>query len=291
MTFGTLFNDIVIIRPGSDGANQIIRVPIEYSDKEKMYRRIISDPDIDRPYSILLPRMAFKHTNFVYNQANKLNTMNKVVKKIADNSDQLNYQYGPVPWDIHFQLYVYVKNTEDGLKIIEQILPFFPPTFVVTLDLIPEMEETRDIPITLNGVNYEERYEGDLKDRRILIWTLDFTLKGYLYGPVKKTGIIKIANVSFYIANTTPISDSIGNTEVAERLIVTPGLDANGDPVNYSGPYPAITTSISINDIDANSNFGYIETYEAVPIGVPRPIAGANTEQSAQGWEDEGDGS
>lgn len=281
---GTLFNDIVIIRPGDPSANvadQIIRVPIEYAPKEKMLARLEADPDIDRPYSLLLPRMAFEMKGFNYDGTRKLNTTNKVVKKIADDSNKLNYQYSPVPWNINFSLYVYVRNAEDGLKIVEQILPWFTPAWTTTVDLIPEMDETRDIPIVVLNINQEDRYSSDFKTRRMLIWTLEFVLKGYLYGPIKKTGIIKIANTSFYIANTTPIRDSVGNVEIAERLIIRPGLAANGAPVNYDGPAPVPEgISLPITEIEANSDFGYLQTYESIPIGVPRPIAGANTQQT-----------
>jgi T4-like virus Myoviridae tail sheath stabiliser len=276
--FGTLFNDIVIIRPDAAGKDQIIRVPIEYAPREKMMARLEADPDIDRPYSLLLPRMAFEMTGFNYDGTRKLNTINQVVKKIIGDSNKLNYQYGPVPWNINFSLYVYVRNSEDGLKIVEQILPWFTPAWTTTVEIIPEMDESRDIPIVITGTTQEDRYSGDFKTRRMLIWTLTFQLKGYLYGPVKKTGIIKIANTSFYIANTTPIRDSVGHVDIAERLIIRPGMDANGHPLHYDGPAPIPDTvlTVPITQIDANSDFGYLETYESVPIGVPRPMEGAN---------------
>jgi hypothetical protein len=283
MLFGTLFNDIVIIRPDADGKDQIIKVPIEYAPKEKMLARLESDPELDRPYSLLLPKMAFEIKGFSYDGTRKLNTINKVVKKIVGDKNKLNYQYGPVPWNINFSLYVYVKNAEDGLKIVEQILPWFTPAWITTMDVIPEMDETKDIPVTITGCNQDDRYTGDFKTRRMLIWTLDFQLKGYLYGPIKKTAIIKIANTSFYIANTTPIRDSVGHTEVAERLIIWPGLDANGHPVHYDGPPPVPPElgSLPYTSVEANDDFVYIETYESVPVGVPRPMEGANTQQTA----------
>ena len=280
MLFGSLFSDIIIIRPGGENADdQIIKVPIEYSPKEKMLARVEGDPNIDRPYSLLLPRMGFEMRGFRYDGQRKLNTINQIVKKVEGDKNKLNYQYGPVPWDINFSLYIYVKNAEDGLKIVEQILPWFTPAWVTTVNLIPEMDEIRDIPVTLTGVSQEDRYTTDFKTRRMLIWTIDFVLKGYIYGPIKKTGIIKIANTSFYIANTTPIRDSVGNVDIAERMIIWPGLNANGDPVTYDGPPPVDPTleALPYTEIEADDDFGYIETYESVPIGVPRPMEGANT--------------
>ena len=138
------------------------------------------------------------------------------------------------------------------------------------------MNEIKDIPIVIGTPRKEDRYATDLKTRRMQVWTIPFTLKGYFYGPIIETGIILIVNTSFYIANTADIADSVGNIEVSERFIITPGLDANGDAVHYYGPPPANTTSIPIREIDANSSFGYIETIESVPIGVPRPVLMAN---------------
>jgi hypothetical protein len=144
------------------------------------------------------------------------------------------------------------------------------------------MDETKDIPVTLMKVSQDDRYAGDFKKRRMLIWTLDFQLKGYFYGPIQKTGIIKIANTQFYIANTTPIRDSVGHVEVAEKFTIWPGLTANGTPVNYTGVAPAPNTALSPLDqlVTANSDFGYIEIIESVPVGVPRPMEGANTAQT-----------
>ncbi len=281
--FGTLFSNIVIIRtdPTANNAQQIIKVPIEYAPKEKMLTRVLADPDIDRPYSLLLPRMSFETRGYRYDGSRKLPTVNRIAKKIIGDNNKLQFQYMPVPWNIDFNLYVYVKNTEDGLKVVEQILPFFTPVWTSTLILVPEMDVTMDIPITIGSPSVEDQYSGDFKTRKILIWTIPFTLKGYLYGPITQIGIIKIANTSFYIANTTPIQDSVGHVEIGERIIITPGVDANGHPVNYDGPRPANTTSIALPDITADSDFGYIETTESVPVGVPRPIAGANVASTA----------
>ena len=291
--FGTLFNDVVIIRQDADGKQQIIKVPIEYSAKEKMLTRVEADPDIDRPYSLLTPRLGFEMGSPYYDGTRKLNTINKVVKKLANDSNKLQYQYNPVAYNFPFSLYICAKNTEDGLKIVEQILPFFSPVWTTSVNIIPEMDITLDIPVTITAVNQEDRYSGPNQQRRIVVWTLNFLMRAWLWGPIKQTGIIKIANTSFYIANTTPIQDSVGKVEISERIVLWPGLDANGHPVNYSGtaPPPENLGSIAINEITADSDFGFIQTLESVPIGVPRPIDGANTAQSAQGWQDEGDGS
>ena len=275
--FGTLFNDVVIIRYDDDNKEQIIKVPIEYAPKEHMLARIESDPSLDRPYGLLMPRMSFEEMSpMTYDGDRKQLTVNKVVARIADQSDRLNYQYVPVPWNIPFNLYIYVKYNEDGAKIVEQILPWFTPNLTMSVNLIPEMNEIKDIPVVIGAVDKDDRYETNLLKKRVQIITIPFTMKAYFYGPITDTGIILTVNTSFYIANTANIEDSVGNTEVVERVIIQPGLNANGEPVNYYGPPPANTDSIPVTQITANDDFGFVETIESVPIGIPRPIGGAN---------------
>lgn len=263
--FGTLFNDIVIYRTNSSGANaQAIKVPLTYAPKEKMQARLDSDPDIDRPYSILLPRMSFDMKDFRYDGSRKLQTINRIATQDSANTSISKYQYNPVPYNIDFSLYIYVKNAEDGTKIVEQILPFFTPAWTTTINLIPELNVTMDIPITINSITTEDTYTGDFKERRMLIWTLNFTLKGYLYGPVKKSGIIKIANTNFYVANTDDIRDSIANTSVSERVTVTPAMYSNGQPINYYGKAGVDIGSVAITEIDGNDDFGYSVAIESI---------------------------
>jgi hypothetical protein len=151
-------------------------------------------------------------------------------------------------------LYVYVKNAEDGTKIIEQILPFFTPEWTVTVRLIQEMNITMDIPVILDDIGIEDSYNGNFQDRRALIWTLEFTVKGYIYGPIKKTAIIKFANTNFYIPSVPDgqLSTAVGNTDPVERVTIRPGLTANGQPTSN------LANSISLSEIEADDDFGFI---------------------------------
>ena len=197
--FGTLFNDIHITREDGEGnLVDLLKVPLSYAPKEKMLVRFESDPDIDRPFAALLPRMSFEMVDMTYDTARKLHTVGRSVVKDSIDINKLKYQYNPVPYNIRFRLHVYVKNAEDGTKIIEQILPFFTPDWTTTVRLIPEMDIVMDIPVILDDISIEDSYDGNFDKRRALIWTLEFTLKGYIYGPIKKTGIIKFANTNFY---------------------------------------------------------------------------------------------
>lgn len=259
--FGTLFNDIHITRTNAAGVTvDLLKVPLSYAAKEKMLARLENDPNIDRQTAILLPRMSFEMTGVSYDQNRKLNTLGRVAVIDPNNKNKLKYQYNPVPYNFDFKLSVYVKNAEDGTKIIEQILPFFTPDWTATVALIPEMNIHMDIPVILNNITVEDSYEGKFEERRALIWTLSFTLKGYIYGPVKKNGIIKFANTTFYIPDHTnvDIKTAVGNTSPNDRVTVAPGLDANGDPTSNA------SISIDRNLIEASDDFGYVTNISGI---------------------------
>lgn len=253
--FGTLFNNIEITRENSSGDTvSLLRVPLAYAPKDKMLARIKSDPNLDKESALTLPRMSFELTNMFYEGNRKLKTTGRSVR-ITDDPNKNKYQYNPVPYNFNFTLYVYVKNAEDGTKIIEQILPYFTPEWNASLNLIPEMNITKDIPIQTMSVRSEDVYEGNFETRRALIWTLDFMMKGWLFGPVKEAPIIKFANTSFYMpGGNTPLTNSVGNSDPLVSLTVEPGLTANGTPTSNA--------DISINRdlIEADDNFGYIIT-------------------------------
>ena len=260
--FGTLFNDIHINREDtSQGVTRAIKVPISYGPKEKMLARLDADPDLKRP-AIVLPRMSFELTDLNYGPTRKLNTIGKIVAANPDDTNSAKYQYTPVPYDLNFILSIAVKNADDGTRILEQILPFFTPSWNSTVDLIPELGIKLDIPIVLNAVSSEDSYEGDFEARRSIVWTLSFTMKGYIFGPTRPSSgsalganLIKLANINFYDTSTyNNINDAVGNTDVVESITVAPGMTANGLPTSNAA------LSVSSDQINANDNYGYIIT-------------------------------
>jgi hypothetical protein len=259
--FGTLFNDIHITRTDANNNTvALLKVPLAYAPKEKVLARVDADPNIDRQTSVLLPRMSFEMIDMKYDSNRKLNTLGRTVVKDADSTSKLKYQYNPVPYNISFRLYVYVKNAEDGTKIIEQILPFFTPDWTTTVKLIPEMNIIMDIPVVLESLNIEDTYEGDFDQRRALIWTLDFTLKGYIYGPIKKSSVIKFANTNFYVPSVADgqLQSAVGVTDPSERITIRPGLTANGAPTSN------VAESVSLSEIEADDDFGYCVSIDTI---------------------------
>jgi hypothetical protein len=251
--FGYIFDDIRIEKTDSSGnETELVKVPITYGPKDKMLARVEEDPNIQRQDAIQLPLISFEMTSFVYDSNRKVPTMNRQSVTNSANSSVLFSQYVPVPYNINFSLFVYVKNTEDGNKIVEQILPFFTPDWTLTAELIPEMNYTVDIPIILNSIQLSDAYTGDFKNRRALIWELSFTLRGYMYGPVSSPSIIKFTNTNFEIATTNNIINSVGNTLPITSVNIEPGLDVNGNPTSNA------SISVPVSQIFANSNYGYI---------------------------------
>ena len=212
--FGTLFNEVYIRRRDNNGNDQqTLKIPITYAPRDKILTRLDVDPNLERDVAITLPRMSFEMTSFNYDSERKLNTVRKNVK--ATGSDN-NYKtvYNPVPYNFNFSLYVYVKNAEDGTRILEQILPFFTPEWTSTVNILPEMDLKYDIPIVMQSTSIEDIYEGDFESRRAMIYTLDFIVKGYIFGPVSQSGIIEIANTNFFVDEaTSTIGTSNSNVE------------------------------------------------------------------------------
>ena len=204
IAFGTIFNNINIKRLDSSGNPlQNIRVPLSYSPKEKFITRLEQQADLtgdDSSVAITLPRMAFDITGYAYDASRKLNK-NQRVGVVTENADttKLNTQYSPVPYNVNFELNVFVANSDDGLQIIEQILPFFHPDYTVTMILDKTyMDTKRDIPFILESVNYDDSYTGSLTSLRRIVYTLQFTAKIYLYGPISQSAIIKKVSADLY---------------------------------------------------------------------------------------------
>jgi len=227
--FGTLFNDIHVVRKNNTGVvTQSMKVPLAYGPKQKWLSRIDQDAGLDSKVAITLPRMGFEIQNLTYDPARKLNRVQKFkkVKTSASDSNKLDTQFMPVPYNLNIQLYAMAKNSDDALQMVEQILPYFQPDYTLTIKDMPEMGVARDIPIVLNSINYEDSYQGNYTERRAIMYTLDFTTKFYLYGPVTSSKVIKTVQVDQY----TDLPDVSPTRE--QRYTVTPNptsADADDD--------------------------------------------------------------
>lgn len=229
VAFGTLFNDIEVIRFTKDGLTpkERFKVPLTYGPKEKYLTRINSDPNLTKSIAIHLPRISFNLDGLSYDMARK--QVSTLQNFASSTSTAIKTQYLPVPYNFDFSMSIYVRNTEDGTQILEQILPFFTPDFTVTVNFINDMNQKYDMPIILNSVNSDVEYEGDMLSTRLIVWDLTFTAKGFIWPPVKTGKVIRQANTNLFYANT----DLTGSIQVA-KIITTPD-PSNAEPDDEFG--------------------------------------------------------
>ena len=229
VAFGTMFNNIQIVRKNNSGnIIQSMKVPLAYGPKQKYLTRLDTDPSLANSTAITLPRLGFEIGALSYDATRKLklNRVQKMRKVKTSDSSKIDTQYMPVPYNINFTLYAMAKNSDDALQIVEQILPYFQPDYTLTVNDMADMGIKRDVPIILNSVSYEDNYQGDFTERRAIIYTLTFTAKFYLYGPVTSAGVIKTVQVDQY----TDLPDQSPRRE--QRYTVTPSpatADADDD--------------------------------------------------------------
>ena len=199
ISFGTLFNAITIKQTNaSDDIVNTIRVPLAYGPTQKFLARLEQSPDLNKSIAMSLPRMSFEFTGLTYDAARKVTTTQQYTVKDPDSGEESKKIFMPVPYNMQFELSIMSKLNDDALQIVEQILPFFQPEYSVTLKERPELGIVRDVPIILNDISYEDDYEGEFLSRRAIIYTLNFTVKFFLYGPVQSQKVIKSVQVDQY---------------------------------------------------------------------------------------------
>jgi len=235
ISFGTLFNQIHLRHTDKNNNNiSDIRVPITYGPKQKFLARILQQPELNKATQISLPRMTFEMNSISYDPTRKSSIVQTF--RTTDTGDNIKKVFMPVPYNIGFELNILCKLNDDALQIIEQILPYFQPAFNVTVDLVESIGEKRDIPMVLDSITFKDDYEGDFLTRRALIYTLSFTAKTYMFGPIAESseGLIRKVQVDQYTGTDTLTA----RREV--RYTVTP------DPYNA----------------DPDDDFGFSETTE-----------------------------
>jgi hypothetical protein len=243
ISFGTLFNAIEIKHKDAAGStNSIVNVPLAYGPIQKFLARLEQQANLDKPVQISLPRMSFEMTSINYDPSRKTG-ITQTFKAV--DGDNMKKVFMPVPYNIGFELAIFCKLNDDALQIVEQILPYFQPAFNLTIDLVDSIGEKRDIPVVLNSVSMQDDYEGDFSTRRALIYTLQFTAKTYLFGPVADNpeGLIRKVQVDMYAdTNTTTAKREVRYTAVPDPIGAEPGDDFGftetweylGDSKSYS---------------------------------------------------------
>ena len=250
IAFGTLFNDIYV-RHDDQAGNVIseLKVPVAYGPRQKFLARIQQQPDLNKAVQITLPRMSFEITSISYDATRKAGITQTFKAPNKDNNDKLTKVFMPVPYNIGFELNILCKLQDDGLQILEQILPFFQPAFTLSIDLVKSIGEKRDVPMVLNGIQQQDDYEGDFSTRRALIYTLSFTAKSFMFGHISNTpeGLIRKVQLDYYSDSNTRTAKRVQRYTVAAKA----KKDYNEDNV--------IDTADDLL-IEPGDDFGFTET-------------------------------
>lgn len=220
--FGRLFNDIYVIRTNSAGAGiSQVKVPLSYGPSRKYLDRIREQEDLydDTKVAIKLPRMSFEITNLAYDTERQLTKTSTFNTAGTTASDRKKF-FPPVPYSINFQLNIYAKSQDDALQIVEQIIPYFNPQYTLTIKPFPTDYPNfkEDIPIIIQGVSFQDDFEGQLDTRRTIIYSLDFEMKVSFHGPIATTGIVRSA-----IADVYTMGSGLADSDIKlETITVTP---------------------------------------------------------------------
>ena len=254
IAFGTLFNDIHVRH--DDGAGNVIsdiKVPVAYGPRQKFLARITQQAELNKATQITLPRISFEITNISYDPSRKA-SITQTFKAKDVNNDKMKKVFMPVPYNLGFDLNILVKLQDDGLQILEQILPFFQPSFNISIDLVQSIGEKRDIPMVLQNITQSDDYEGDFVTRRALIYTLSFTAKTFMFNHIADTpeGLIKKVQLDYYSSVNTRSASRVQRYTVVPK----PKQDYNDDGVIDNNDTPFIEPGDDFGFTETSSFFG-----------------------------------
>jgi hypothetical protein len=263
ISFGTLFNNISIKHTNSsDNVVSVMKVPFAYGPTQKFLARLNQSPDLNKSFSITLPRISFEFTGLTYDPSRKLTTTQTFITKDKDTGTEIKKIYMPVPYNMQFELSIMSLLNDDALQIIEQILPYFQPAYNLTVSLVDSVQEKRDIPVILENVTMQDEYEGDFSTRRVLLYTLRFTAKTYLFGPVSSVSkdIIKSSKISYLTGTDT-------NNTTTREVVYTASPRAIK---NYTGiVLTTVAKDFSVSEILVN-----VEDASGITVGTYLEIEG-----------------
>ena len=249
-----------------------MKVPLAYGPIQKFLARVEQAPDLKGAQTLTLPRLSFEFTGMSYDPSRKVTQTQTFLTAPTSDKTSARQVYMPVPYNMTFELNALAKLNDDALQMVEQILPYFQPSYNLNINLVSSIGEKRDVPIVLDSVSFTDDYEGDFSERRALIYTLTFTAKTYLFGPVPSasTGLIKKATIDYstrkgkdfrrevrYSVTPRAIKDYTGDgiTYLAESLTVEETLITVGDASGLSvgNRIYVDTETIKIKEIDGNN--------------------------------------
>jgi hypothetical protein len=259
ISFGSLFNEISIKhKNNSNETVSVIKVPLAYGPTQKFLARLNQSPNLNKPVQITLPRMSFEFTGLTYDATRKSTTTQYFTTKSVEDGTETKKAYLPVPYNMQFELSIMCKLNDDALQIVEQILPYFQPAYTMTVDLVDTINEKRDLPVILENITMQDDYEGDFTSRRVLIYTLRFTVKTYIFGPVSSVtkDVIKKASIGYIAGDltTTPTREIVYSVEPRAIQNYTGTIITN-----LTNDISITDTLITVNDASAISVNTYLD--------------------------------
>ena len=258
IAFGTLFNGIEIKHTNSsDNVTEVIKVPLAYGPTQKFLARLEQSAELSKSTQISLPRMSFEFVGLQYDSSRKVTTTQTFVTTDTDNKTEVKKAYMPVPYNMAFELTVYTKLNDDMLQIVEQILPYFKPAYNLTVNLVQEVGEKRDIPVVIESITMQDDYEGDFTTRRSLYYTIRFTAKTYLFGPVTSASkdLIKKVRVGYIEGSETKTPTRDVTYSVVPRAV----KNYSGDEITtLSQDVGATAKYLEVADTSGISDASYI---------------------------------
>lgn len=259
VSFGSLFNNIIIKhKDQSDNVIDQLKVPLAYGPIQKFLARLEQTPDLNTSVQMTLPRMSFEFTGLTYDPSRKVTTTQTFTAGLKTDGTEIKKVYMPVPYNLNFELNIMSKLNDDALQIVEQILPYFQPSYNLSVELVSNIGEKRDIPVVLENVTFQDDYEGNFTTRRVLIYTLRFTVKTYLFGPVSSAtkDIIKKATISYITGDTaaSPTREVVFSSQPRAIKNYT-GIVVT----NLAKDITAEDTLITVNDSSSISTKTYLD--------------------------------
>ena len=289
IAFGTLFNNINIKKFAADGKSiSTVKVPIAYGPMQRFLARVEQQSNFDDNVAITLPRLSFELQSYTYDPSRKASPIQKFFFQTPDDKKKVKKMFLPVPYDIGFRLSFATKLQDDALQIIEQILPFFQPSYQVTVNMLEGADEKRDIPFTLRNVSFVDEYEGDFSTRRFIQYDLDFICKTYFYQevPTDESGVIKKVQIDYATNIRAPR---------AQRYTVTPTAtkDYNDDTattitadINKTKTLVKVNSAASLSVktyIQIDSEVMYINEIDGINVIVKRGQYGSTITEHFDG--------
>ena len=245
ISFGTLFNNIELKKIVDGQVMETEKVPLAYGPKQKFLYRLQGNPTDGKKVAITMPRIYFEMTGIDYDPTRKTPATQKYKTVINDDGNEVRTQYVPVPYNISFEVGILAKSQDDGLQILEQILPFFQPSFNMSLKFIPDMDETRDVAVVLNSVDFDDDWEDDFTTRRSITYSMQFTAKSYIYGPYTKADVIR----------KSKIIETVGDKNVNKRHVELTYTPKAKTDINQDGQVDAADDRL----VTADDDFGFNE--------------------------------